>query len=91
MEADRVFLTDVYGARESGAEGGNAGSLRDAMRQHGYEPVQYTPDKLDLPAAVAAACVPGDLVLFLGAGDIGEVAKRTVDLLARQTGSGTRP
>jgi UDP-N-acetylmuramate--alanine ligase len=91
MAADRVFLTDVYGARESGAEGGNAGSLRDAMRQHGYEPVQYTPDKLDLPAAVAAACVPGDLVLFLGAGDIGEVAKRTVDLLARQTGSGTRP
>lgn len=91
MAADRVFLTDVYGAREGGAEGGNSGSLRDAMRQRGYEPVQYTPDKLDLPAAVAAACAPGDLVLFLGAGDIGEVAERTVDLLKRQTGSGGRP
>ena len=91
MAADRVFLTDVYGARESAAEGGNAGSLHDAMRQRGYETVQYTPNKLDLPAAVAAACDPGDLVLFLGAGDIGEVAVRTVDLLARNAGPGAPP
>ena len=90
MSADRVFLTDVYGARETGSEGGNAVSLCDAMRRRGFEPVQYTPDKLDLPAAVAASCVPGDLVLFLGAGDIGEAAERTVDLLARQTGSRAR-
>ena len=68
MAADRVFLTDVYGARDSDSNGGNAGSLCDAMKQRGYEPVQYTPDKLDLPAAVMAACAPGDLVLFLGAG-----------------------
>ena len=91
MAADRVFLTDVYGARESGAEGGSADTLRDAMVQRGYGPVQYTPNKLDLPAAVASACDPGDLVLFLGAGDIGEMAERTVDLLARQTGSEVLP
>ena len=91
MAADRVFLTDVYAARESDSGGGNAGSLRDAMRQRGYGPVQYTPDKLDLPEAVAAACAPGDLVLFLGAGDIGDVAERTVDFLAKNTDSGGRP
>ena len=91
MAADRVFLTDVYGARESDSKGGNAGTLCDAMKQRGYEPVQYTPDKLDLPAAVAAACAPGDLVLFLGAGDIGEVAERTVDLLAKQSCTGGPP
>ena len=91
MAADRVFLTDVYGARESDSKGGNAGTLCDAMKQRGYEPVQYTPDKLDLPAAVAAACAPGDLVLFLGAGDIGEVAERTVDFLAKQSCTGGPP
>ena len=46
-------------------------------------PVQLVKALDDLPAAVAAICRPGDLVITLGAGSIGAVGDRILAALAR--------
>ena len=76
--ADLVFVTAVYGSRESPAQGDSADSICAAMRGKGYAAVSYVPEKSDLPSAIRGACRPGDQVLFLGAGDIGEVAEEMI-------------
>lgn len=72
-DADKLFLTEVYAASEPEIAGANSAALAEAMRQRG-RPVEYVPRLSDLPAAVLQAIEPGDVVLFLGAGDITKVA-----------------
>lgn len=80
-EADRLWLTEIYAASEPAIAGINGALLADTIRAQG-QPVEYVPALRDLPAAVRAAMQPGDLVLFLGAGDITCAAHE----LARQLG-----
>jgi UDP-N-acetylmuramate--alanine ligase len=65
--ADEAFVLDVYPAREDPEPGVTGLLVADAVpggRAH------FIPDRADLPAAVAAAARPGDLVLTMGAGDV---------------------
>jgi UDP-N-acetylmuramate--alanine ligase len=72
--ADTVVALDVYAARED-PEPGVDGGLVVAGVPHG----RFVADRSRAVAEVAAAAVPGDLVLTVGAGDVGELAD---DLLA---------
>jgi UDP-N-acetylmuramate-alanine ligase len=47
------------------------------------------PNKTDVPRTVAALSLPGDIALFLGAGDIREQAETYLGLLNRSAMSGT--
>jgi UDP-N-acetylenolpyruvoylglucosamine reductase len=67
--ADRLWLTEVYAASEAPIPGVNGALLRDAVRATG-QAAEYAATLDELGAAVRAAMQPGDLVLFLGAGDI---------------------
>jgi len=80
--ADEAFVLDVYAARED-PEPGVSGQLIAEAVPGGR--ARFVPDSADLPAAVAAAARPGDLVLTMGAGDVTALGPLIVTAL-RQRG-----
>ncbi|MBI4660923.1 MAG: UDP-N-acetylmuramate--L-alanine ligase [Verrucomicrobia bacterium] len=74
-DADALWLVDIYPAHEPPIAGVSSAVLAEAIRDHGQK-VSYTPTLGDLCADVRGNLEPGDLVLFLGAGDITEAAHR---------------
>ena len=83
--ADKLFLTEVYAASEPEIPGANAAALAAAIRGQGRE-VEYVPQLRDLSDAVLRELHPGDLVLFLGAGDITRAAHQCANALRRGAG-----
>jgi UDP-N-acetylmuramate--L-alanine ligase/UDP-N-acetylenolpyruvoylglucosamine reductase len=71
--ADKLWLTEVYAASEPEIPGVNGMLLAEAVRAQGQS-VEFTRTLEELRLAVRAAMQPGDLVLFLGAGDITQTA-----------------
>lgn len=70
-QADHVFLTDIYLARELPIEGvTGAGLAALTADRRGADHVSYVADRAALPARLAKMVTPDDLVLTLGAGDI---------------------
>jgi len=84
FNADRLVLTDVYGAREEPIEGVTGERLAERAEQFGHRAVQYVPDKTDLPDRLLDIAESGDVVLMLGAGDIWRASEAFVDLLKEQ-------
>ncbi len=79
-QADLAVVTDVYPAREEPIEGVSGKLVANAAGVGDCE-VRYVADKSALPQALIEVVEEGDLVLFMGAGDITEVGGRFVDLL----------
>lgn len=67
--ADRVVVTDVYGAREEPVPGVTGELIADAAARAGAD-VHYVPHRADLAEFLLPRLRGGDLVLTLGAGDI---------------------
>ncbi len=84
-DADKLLLTEVYAASEPEIPGANSAALAEAIRARG-QVVDYVPALRDVVPAVRAVLQPGDLVLFLGAGDITKAAHE----LVRQLKTGMR-
>ena len=72
--ADLEFITDVYPAREAPIPGITGALIADDMRDNGFRAVQYESDADCLAARIAENCRENDLILTMGAGDIGDVA-----------------
>ncbi len=81
--ADVVVLTDIYAAGEPALPGVTLQALTDAVRP-AVPALHVVPDIDAVPAAVARLAQPGDLVVTLGAGSIGAVGDRLLDLLGRE-------
>ena len=64
--ADEVFVLDVYAAREQPIAGVSGATIADAVTAA----VTYVPDFSAVPARVAAAAEPGDVIVTMGAGDV---------------------
>ncbi|MDA1273942.1 MAG: UDP-N-acetylmuramate--L-alanine ligase [Verrucomicrobia bacterium] len=73
LEADLFWLTEIYAASEPPIPGVSGAALAEAIRVRGQS-VEYTPSPEHLSESVRSAMRPGDLVLFLGAGDITRAA-----------------
>ncbi|MDR2379385.1 MAG: hypothetical protein LBD70_08190, partial [Bifidobacteriaceae bacterium] len=73
--ADRVWLLDVYGAREAPMAGVDSGLIASAMPGGA---AALARDRAAVPPAVAAAARPGDIVLTMGAGDVTELGPAIV-------------
>lgn len=82
--ADRLVVTDVYGAREAPAPGVSGELVADAARRLGAS-VRYVPGLDDVSALVADRVEPGDLVVTLGAGDITSVSHDLVRRLGHRS------
>jgi UDP-N-acetylmuramate--alanine ligase len=81
--ADRVVLTDIYAAGEDPIPGVTLSALAESVRRGARCPVDEVPLLDDVAPAVARIARPGDVVITLGAGSIGAVPDRLLDLLAR--------
>jgi UDP-N-acetylmuramate--alanine ligase len=88
--ADVLIVTGIYAAREDPIPGVHAADIvnRAACLNPDATSV-FVPNKADVPRTVAALSLPGDIALFLGAGDIREQAEIYVALLKRGAVSGT--
>jgi UDP-N-acetylmuramate--alanine ligase len=74
-EADSVVLTDIYAAGEAPLKGITSRALCRSIRARGkVEPV-LIPHVMDIVTELPAMLRGGDLVLLLGAGNIGHVAE----------------
>jgi len=81
--ADAVLLTEVYAAGEAPVVAADGRSLARALRVAGrVEPV-FVDDVVALPQAIADLAQDGDVVLCMGAGSIGAVPGKVVELLQK--------
>ena len=83
-DADKLWITEIYAASEPEIAGVNGAVLAEAICAAGQE-VEFIPSLDFLRHAVRAALQPGDLMLFLGAGDITRVAQELALELKRET------
>jgi UDP-N-acetylmuramate--alanine ligase len=72
---DAVVLTDVYAAGEEPIAGIDSGALCQSIRARGRVNPVLVSNVNDLPRELPAMLEDGDLVLLLGAGNIGQVAQ----------------
>ncbi len=71
MDADRVVVTDVYGAGEQPEPGVSGKLIADSICDHlPGRPVAYFPHRADLASYLEGIARPGDALMTLGAGDI---------------------
>lgn len=73
-DADIVLVTDIYPALERPIPGITAEWLTDQIRQH-HPHVVYSGDKQAMLRDLKEICKPGDLLIFMGAGDIRTVGE----------------
>ena len=82
--ADAVLLTEVYAAGEAPVVAADGRSLARALRVAGrVEPV-FVDDIAALPQAIADLAQGGDVVLCMGAGTIGAVPAKVVEMLRKK-------
>ena len=74
-DADVVVLTDIYAAGEEPVDGVDSGALCQSIRARGRVNPVLISDVHHLPAELPSMLEDGDLVLLLGAGNIGYVAQ----------------
>ena len=81
--ADAVLLTEVYAAGEAPIVAADGRSLARALRVAGrVEPI-FVDDVADLPRAIADNARDGDVVMCMGAGSIGSVPAKVVEMLEK--------
>jgi UDP-N-acetylmuramate--alanine ligase len=80
-QADAVLLAEVYAAGEAPIVAADGRSLARALRVAGkIEPV-FVDDIADMPQSILDNARAGDVVLCMGAGSIGAVPAKVLDLL----------
>ena len=71
---DELIVTDIFTAGESNPDGITGQVIVDAVRERSSTPVRYIADRREAAAYLQAQQGDADIVLVLGAGDIGELA-----------------
>ncbi|MDQ3206154.1 MAG: UDP-N-acetylmuramate--L-alanine ligase [Pseudomonadota bacterium] len=74
--ADAVVLTEVYAAGEAPIAGADAKALARAIRARGRIDPVVVGSAGELPAVLGDILEDGDLLLMMGAGDIGQAAQQ---------------
>jgi len=80
MQADRLYVLDIYAASEKPIEGVTAQALVERIRQFGHRSAEYAGTIDRAVETVMASVEPGDAVLTLGAGNVWQAGDR---ILAR--------
>jgi UDP-N-acetylmuramate--alanine ligase len=80
-QADAVLLTEVYAAGESPIVAADGRALARALRVAGKVDPVFVDEVVALPQAIADFARGGDVVIAMGAGSIGAVPGRVVELV----------
>jgi len=78
-EADCVVLTDIYAAGELPIEGIDSRTLCQSIRKRGKVDPVLIPEVTKIPSELPLILQANDLVLLLGAGNIGHMAEQIRD------------
>src|ERR1039458_3069588 len=81
LQADSVFVMDIYAASEQPIEGVTAEALADRIRQFGHRGVEYVGSIDRGVDALVGAAADGDLVLTLGAGNVWQAGEKVLERL----------
>ncbi|MBS0501672.1 MAG: UDP-N-acetylmuramate--L-alanine ligase [Proteobacteria bacterium] len=81
--ADAVLLTEVYAAGEEPIVAADGRALARALRVAGQVEPVFVEDVAELPAQLIAQARDGDVVMCMGAGSIGGISAKVVDLLQK--------
>ena len=79
-QADAVLLSEVYAAGEAPIVAADGRSLARALRVSGKVELVFVEKIEDLPQAILDNARDGDVVMCMGAGSIGQVAGKVVEL-----------
>jgi UDP-N-acetylmuramate--alanine ligase len=79
--ADVVLVCPVYAAGEAPIAGFDHESITTALREHGHRGAVAMPDLAGAVAWLGERLAPGDIVITLGAGNVGEVCGQVLTLL----------
>ncbi len=79
--ADALLLTEVYAAGEPPLVAADGRALARALRVAGHTEPVFVDEVAGLPEAIAGFARDGDVVIVMGAGTIGAVPQKLVDLL----------
>ena len=88
MQADRVYVLDIYAASEKPIEGVTAQAMVERIRQFGHRSAEYVGSIDRAVEAVMASVEPGDAVLTLGAGNVWQAGDRVLARLSVASGGG---
>ncbi len=81
-QADVLAVMDIYAAGEPPIHGVTGRDLADAIRAHGHRDVTYVgSDRGRILEYLTDTLRPGDLLLTLGAGDVGQLGQELLDRL----------
>jgi len=78
FNAYMVVITDIYPAREKPIPDIRAEEIVIKAREFGHKRAEYIHNKKDIPAFITSFAKEGDLIVFLGAGDIWKIAEETL-------------
>jgi UDP-N-acetylmuramate--alanine ligase len=81
MQADRVFVLDVYAASEKPIEGVTGAALAERMRQFGHKSAEYVPSLGAGVEAITDAAEEGDMIITLGAGSVSQASEMILERL----------
>jgi UDP-N-acetylmuramate--alanine ligase len=82
---DLLVLCEVYPAGEAPIPGADGRSLSRAIRARGEVDPVFVQELAEVPKVLGNVLVDGDLVLLMGAGDIGALAQRLPEVLRTET------
>ncbi|NTW09845.1 MAG: UDP-N-acetylmuramate--L-alanine ligase, partial [Chlorobiaceae bacterium] len=84
--ADIIYIADIYPAREKAADfpGVDGEMVASAVRKAGGRHVEFFTERGLLFSAVRELAVDGNMLLFMGAGDITHLASETAEFCIRQ-------
>jgi UDP-N-acetylmuramate--alanine ligase len=80
-QADALLLTEVYAAGEAPIVAADGRALARALRVAGQTEPLFVDEVATLPEAIAGFARDGDVVIVMGAGSIGAIPQKVVDLL----------
>lgn len=83
-DADALVITDIFAAGEAPISGISGEKLAEAVRAHGHRDVRHQ-GRTGLAAALGEKVRAGDLVVTLGAGDVGQVATELLSQLTARS------
>jgi UDP-N-acetylmuramate--alanine ligase len=85
--SDRLLVTEVYAAGEAPISGADGRAICRAIRSRGQVEPVFVPELAQLPELLAGVLEDGDVLLTLGAGDIGAAAQQLRGALAAARGA----
>ena len=80
-EADILFVVDIYPAGEAPLPGVDSEMLSEEIKKYGHKNVHYISD--NLLEMVLKVLKPGDMLLTLGAGNIGTFSREILKNLEK--------